>query len=330
MSEELNMSENNSGERNLWIDILRILSSLAVVAIHITAWKLSANEILSVKWDIANFFRSLSGGAVPVFFMISGYLFLDRDISLRVLFGKYVLRLVVILYVWSLIYCMVNRDFSIQHFVLGHYHLWFIFVLIGLYILIPVLSRMANAGYFLVVGFAVAILFPTIVAVMKAFDIPGAELFGEFVNSFNIYMPLGYTFYFVLGGYLKKKELHTKACYVLFLAGVLSTFALTYIATGRKGELSTAFYELNMLNIAVTAVSAFIICSKADLDIGKYKKMIMFISDKTLGIYLIHDIFIKMCSDRGMNGFSAYAVTVIASFICVCVIKKIPILKRIV
>ncbi len=322
--------KSDCGERNLWIDVLRIISSLAVVAIHITARELAAEEMLSVKWNVSNLFRSLSGGAVPVFFMISGYLFLDRDISVQVLFRKYVLRLLIILYTWSLIYCIFNRDFSIQHFVLGHYHLWFLYALIGLYVLIPILSDMADTRYFLVLGFIVAILLPTVIAVMNVFDVSGAALFGEFINRFNIYMPLGYTFYFAFGGYLKKKELHSKIYYMLFAMGVLSTFALTYIVTGRKGELSTAFYELNMLNISVAAVSAFIILSKANTDISKYKRIIMYVSDKTLGIYLIHDIFIKMCSDRGMNGLSAYVITVMASVICVCIIKKIPVLNRIV
>ncbi len=60
-----------------WIDNLRGIACLMVVMIHTTTWYITnAHSISLLNWDIANALNSASRVSVPLFFMISGYLFL--------------------------------------------------------------------------------------------------------------------------------------------------------------------------------------------------------------------------------------------------------------
>lgn len=59
-----------------WIDNLRGIACLMVVMIHTTTWYVTnAHSISPVNWDVANILNSASRVGVPLFFMISGFLF---------------------------------------------------------------------------------------------------------------------------------------------------------------------------------------------------------------------------------------------------------------
>ncbi|OSK50787.1 inner membrane protein YiaH [Escherichia coli H413] len=59
-----------------WIDNLRGIACLMVVMIHTTTWYVTnAHSVSPITWDIANVLNSASRVSVPLFFMISGYLF---------------------------------------------------------------------------------------------------------------------------------------------------------------------------------------------------------------------------------------------------------------
>lgn len=62
-----------------WIDNLRGIACLMVVMIHTTTWYvINAHSVSPITWDIANVLNSASRVSVPLFFMISGYLFFWR------------------------------------------------------------------------------------------------------------------------------------------------------------------------------------------------------------------------------------------------------------
>ena len=67
-----------------WIDNLRGIACLMVVMIHTTTWYVTnAHSVSPVTWDIANVLNSASRVSVPLFFMISGYLFFGDRTALH-------------------------------------------------------------------------------------------------------------------------------------------------------------------------------------------------------------------------------------------------------
>jgi surface polysaccharide O-acyltransferase-like enzyme len=63
-------------EKIHWITHLRGIACMMVVMIHSTTWYITHPHTISLlDWDIANILNSASRVSVPLFFMISGYLF---------------------------------------------------------------------------------------------------------------------------------------------------------------------------------------------------------------------------------------------------------------
>lgn len=62
-----------------WIDNLRAVACIMVVMIHATTYYVTSGaQVGEANWDIANLLNSASRACVPLFFMISGYLFLVK------------------------------------------------------------------------------------------------------------------------------------------------------------------------------------------------------------------------------------------------------------
>lgn len=79
--------------RLCYLDYLRFFSILGVILIHC-----SQKYCLYINNNIYGFFINYLGRfGVPCFVMISGVLFLNKDISLKLLYKKYIFRLFVCL-----------------------------------------------------------------------------------------------------------------------------------------------------------------------------------------------------------------------------------------
>ena len=91
--------------------------------------------------------------SVPLFFMISGWLLLPRSESLRVFFTKRMTKVLIPFVAWSFIYlfwfCGNHANQCSTNFVAQlllvkgtYYHLWFLYSLISIYLIVPVLRLM--------------------------------------------------------------------------------------------------------------------------------------------------------------------------------------------
>ena len=77
-------------QRFFYLDYIRIISSFFVILIHISSPYYYKLDINSPKWKTALFYKSLSLFSVPNFFMISGTLFLKKNLSLKIIISKYI------------------------------------------------------------------------------------------------------------------------------------------------------------------------------------------------------------------------------------------------
>lgn len=121
---------NLQKERVVFIDYLRVFATFAVVVLHVSAQNWYVTDVNGFEWQTFNIYDSLVRWGVPVFLMISGALFLDRDISLEEMYKKYLLRMVIAFCYWSIVYMLLDRGGTIgnriEAAILGHYHMWFI------------------------------------------------------------------------------------------------------------------------------------------------------------------------------------------------------------
>lgn len=72
-----NTIQNSS--RVIYLDILRIIAAFFIVVLHTAVTSLDSFGTTSWEWNVSNFYDSISRWAVPVFVMISGALFLNKE-----------------------------------------------------------------------------------------------------------------------------------------------------------------------------------------------------------------------------------------------------------
>lgn len=175
------MSESK-GERLLYIELLRIIAAVAVVMLHIIAGLVRNYVIGTANWDICVILGSEIRWCIPMFFMISGAVFLDRErhFSLKTMLEKYILRLSLVLAAWGTFYYffelwIYGQSITIKNIILTPfavlagktgYHLWYLYALIPIYLLIPVLkiftdhSTKEQQRNLLIVLFTLSSIFP--------------------------------------------------------------------------------------------------------------------------------------------------------------------------
>lgn len=126
-------------------DFLRVVMTFAVIITHINAqdWGSARNTYRIVF----NVYHALGWIAVPVFCMISGALFLSRDIPIKKLYSKYIFRIFTAFMFWSSVYALRfylkegNSAKAFELFISGNYHLWFLFMIAGLYMIVPFIEE---------------------------------------------------------------------------------------------------------------------------------------------------------------------------------------------
>lgn len=105
--------------RIAYIDLLRIISIIGVIVIHVTSIgylgsNISSTSVTSVAYN------SLFRWSVPVFFMITGCLFLrkNKKINFSIMLKKYIPKLLIALVIFGVIYSLLDMYIYIIHFLL--------------------------------------------------------------------------------------------------------------------------------------------------------------------------------------------------------------------
>lgn len=97
-------------ERKIYCDYLRIIATFAVVVLHVSASNWCSTDVNGMEWQAFNFYDSIVRWSVPIFVMISGSLFLGRDIPIKRIYEKYILRMIIAFIFWSVFYALMNAE----------------------------------------------------------------------------------------------------------------------------------------------------------------------------------------------------------------------------
>jgi surface polysaccharide O-acyltransferase-like enzyme len=137
-------------KREIWLDFLRVTACFLVMTVHSTEPFYLGGDGTLVLTSADAFWVSLFEGiarcCVPLFVMASGYLQLPLHYPTGEFFRRRAIRIVVPMVFWTLVYAFVwghpvaNIKGLLFNFNYAAGHLWFVYMLLGLYLIMPLLS----------------------------------------------------------------------------------------------------------------------------------------------------------------------------------------------
>lgn len=342
----------------IWVDSIRVVACFMVVFLHSAAPLLYMyNKIGLSNWFVGNIYDSLVRVCVPLFFMISGFLLLQKDESLTVYFTKRFSKLFIPLVFWSVFFVLWKNifelgrspslsDFSSLILTPSYYHLWFLYALIGLYLFIPILRKVAHNSDDTLLNYYVLIWF------LAVSIIPLIQKFIGIDSRIDLNSISGFIGYFVLGLILGKKQISTKVFYIstaVYFMSVILTIIATYVFTSKNGGIFVGyFYGYLSPHIVVASAACFIAIKYITVNTQLsekplFQEIIKTISSCSFGIYLVHTVFLFLLKNgtlgvelSAFTGESLFYVPLTAmivfllSFLLVFVLKKIPVIKLVV
>lgn len=342
-------------KRMIHYDLLRIFAAFSVVMLHSAAQFWYTLDIYSGEWLVANSYDAVFRFGVPVFVMISGALFLSPDYRLdtRRLYRHNILRFLVIYVVWSCVYGLRDSivfqaadegwKAVVRELLTGRYHLWFLPMLIGIYMLLPVLkswvehAEKRNVQYFL----GLFVIFQIGSETLRALTV--TDELHYVLDMVDIELVCSYTAYFVLGYYLAHFAIGAKlrrAIYLCVIPAVLCNILLgNYLAHG-AGEPVGAIYDSFGVFTFIIVVALFLFFQEkvSRKSFGeKSSRLIREVSDNTLGIYVMHIGLMECLETMGIHSMllpNVIGIPLHALFcflICAvlaAVLRRIPVVGR--
>lgn len=167
----------------------------------------------TTTWMACNIYDSLVRFCVPLLIMISGAIYLNpsRPVTVKSMVTKAIPRMALAFAIWSTLYGLFEffimgtistRRALAEAILLGHYHLWFLFTISGLYLATPILRCIAAKAdltkYFLVC----AMLFCFIPFFLLNTGTWVGDTLYAMLGKANLDTFWGYTGYFLLGHFL--------------------------------------------------------------------------------------------------------------------------------
>ena len=343
----MNRTEQN---RTLCFDFLRVFAVLAVMLLHVAANKWRVVDVHSYEWQIFNFYDSIVRWGVGAFTMISGALFLSRDNTLTKIFSKYIFRIATAFIFWSFVYAF--RDYTksgdilkaLSHLIRGHYHLWFLFMIVGLYMIIPFLKNIVASEfltkYFLVLSLIFAFVIPETVNIVMLISEKYGLFLKKYFDGFHMHFVLGFTSYFILGYYLNNIAISKKAERIIYELGILgftATILMSVMASLITNKPSHVFYGNLTLNVLLESVAVFVFFRLHYPKSERLIKIFRSLSQYTFGAYLVHDAVKSVVHKFMFNPLSfnpLFSVPLIAvivfivSFMISGILNHIPVLRK--
>ena len=313
------MRSKENPTRLQWVDALRILAAFAVVVVHVSAPIVLQTDLGSIQWWIGNVVDSSVRWCVPVFVLISGALLLDpaKEENFLIFYQKRAGKLLVPLVFWSSVYfafryCLgeaLTTKRIARDIVAGrpYYHLWYLYMVAGLYIFTPFLRTYVRASSpkerSLLI--TLTLLLSSLFSFLSYFYLEGQE------TILTLFIP--YIGYYLCGYQIRSmKEVKTSSRSLLTL--ILISLALISLGTFYLVDLygldkGLFLYDFVSPPVVLMSVALFSLVRKMNFP-GFLEGAIRQVAPTALGIYVIHPIVINRL---GMIGLSSTSFTPLLS-----------------
>ncbi len=303
-----------SAKRVVFLDYLRVIACFMVIIVHVCECYYCGAEgvLIATESDRlwVTLIDSLLRPAVPLFVMASSYLLLPLSYSTSVFFKKRFVRVFIPFLFWILMYAIVpplmedgkgmdavwaNIGHILYNFTDNAGHLWFIYMLIGVYCLMPIISpwlkEIGKKGELIFL----AIWFLTTFHHYAKSCLGG--IWGECIwNEFHaLYYYSGFIGYVVLAHFVRTHiRWSLRKSLLIGIPCILLGYAVTAGFFYSNSLVTTDYYIVELswrfctFNVALMTFGMFVILRHLDCTNPVIYKPVSKISSLSYGIYLMH------------------------------------------
>lgn len=327
------MKPQNS--RMPWVDVMRLAALMMVVAAHaVDIYNATPqSDPSAAMWG--GVIGSAMRACVPLFAMMTGLLLLPSGDAVSKFYAKRIPRVAIPAVLWSVVYCLVPwfvglagggaevvqvffpfeyapslelgdalRNVAKVPFTFGAYttHMWYIYMLVGLYFVIPFMSKWMGDATLLrtfMVLWAVSLAVPYVEWLV------GGEVLGECAwNRFGMLHYFGgFVGYMLLGKLLAERPMQGSAWrtvalgIVLWVAGFLVTWSGQSAMAARydyaeNPAMLELFWQYCSPNVALMTIGVFIIVRRVNVSCQGTQRALASFTRCSFGSYLVHYLFI--------------------------------------
>ncbi|MBQ9340257.1 MAG: acyltransferase [Paludibacteraceae bacterium] len=275
-----------ANSRNQSIDLVKIIAMIMVVRMHIGL----AHNLPS--YELSRFVHGILCPAVPLFFMVSGYLMQCRMPDYRYIWGK-IGRILKFVYIVIPISCVLTgivvhhpRPYSLVTWIIGGgnmWQFWYFAAIIIVYALAPYICKMvasSKSHIYIAIMFLICAVV-TIVNVYLGFEQTYVR------QTFRLYY---WIFYFMLGAYIKQNG-HSEHINWLWVLSMMCA-AVVFITPSL-----TSLFDNLYGSIVCAAYAYCILCACLNTPVHD-SKLISNLSSLFLPVYTLHPVAIKILANQ--------------------------------
>jgi hypothetical protein len=295
------ISKGKNGNRNLSLDILKIISMAMVVVWHMNMYGMDMEKVsfFSGVYVLCNINKSFCVVAVNCFFLCTGYFLSTKKIQYNRLISLWVqvITYSTVIYVVLSIFTEVESVFNLKDFIkqclpLLTNQYWFFTCYFLLYMLMPILNKYIQYTEKKEYSKCLIIL----LVVLSIVD--NLNIFG---NSFSMkqgYSLIWFLVLYLVAGYIRKYPLkyEAKTYGILYILISFLIFFVKVFIDVFKDKLSFIYtdnrlYAYNSPVVFGAAVCCFLffVNLKMNFKNKKIEKLIMTVSTLSFGVYLLHE-----------------------------------------
>lgn len=301
------------------IDLIKALSIFGVIIIHTCSGGFTY-PIVSFQWLATVFWASAVRASVPLFLMCSGVLFLpaSRELSLKKLYFKTILRILAAMYVWSMLYkgyhLAAAGSLSFAQLLQAakevllfkqEFHFYYLHLILLFYACLPITrvfvqhASKKELRYGLLLWFLTGILYPT----LKPFW--PFRLLGGIPAQWLLNMAYASIGYGVLGYYLKTHGISRRASIAAALTGFSLVFGGTFLMSVYLGSFYKGFLEGMSVGVALLAVGVFGLCMHGSRRLTRSCAAgCAYLGKASFCIYLVHVFFLYLFAHFKLTVFA--------------------------
>jgi surface polysaccharide O-acyltransferase-like enzyme len=267
------------------------------------------NDANVIEYIISLVLSVLCKIAVPLFFMISGCLLLQKQEDLKTIIKKRIVKYAVVIMVASFVVYLFStviynhNSFSVREYVKVVYRgtdygtYWFLYAYMGVLLFLPLLQKINTivdkqmVGYLILLRLVFIGILPILIFVALGYHM------SNLMSSYIISQPL---FYFIIGWYFGTCDNpwnNAKNRLILIILSVVSiviSCLMTWYEYIVSGEYTENYFE-GLLPIVVITIFCFFRAKDISAKSTRISEICNFLGDKVFGIYLLEPIIKEYC-----------------------------------